>query len=82
MVRVTISRRDTADTAITAELLISLHVQSFSEVDCIVEVVILWYQKSLLKLHIITSRNASIVGRALQLHRMSQTVCKTGCEMT
>ena len=39
MVRVTISRRDTADTAITAELLISLHVQSFSlspgtEVDC------------------------------------------------
>ena len=26
MVRVTISRRDTADTAITAELLISLHV--------------------------------------------------------
>ena len=30
MVRVTISRRDTADTAITAELLLSLHVQSFS----------------------------------------------------
>ena len=29
MVRVTISRRDTTDTAITAELLISLHVQSF-----------------------------------------------------
>ena len=28
MVRVTISRRDTADTPITAELLISLHVQS------------------------------------------------------
>ena len=39
MVSVTISRRDTADTAITAELLLSLHVQSFSlspgtEVDC------------------------------------------------
>ena len=39
MVRVTISRRDTADTAITAELLLSLYVQSFSlspgtEVDC------------------------------------------------
>ena len=39
MVRVTISRRDTADTAIIAELLLSLHVQSFSlcpvtEVDC------------------------------------------------
>ena len=30
MVRVTISRRDTADTAITSELLLSLHVQSFS----------------------------------------------------
>ena len=39
MVRVTISRRDTADTAISAKILISLHVQSFSlplgtEVDC------------------------------------------------
>ena len=39
VMRVTINRTDTADTAITAELLISLHVQSFSlspgtEVDC------------------------------------------------
>ena len=39
MVKVTISRRDTADTAITAKMLISLHVQSFSlplgtDVDC------------------------------------------------
>ena len=37
--RVTISRRDTADTAITAELQLSLHVQLLSlsprtEVDC------------------------------------------------
>ena len=32
--RVTISRRDTADTAITTELLDLVHIQSGTEVDC------------------------------------------------